>query len=284
MTTPCLYSIVRYAPYADTEEFANIGVVICAPKEGYFDFRLTKRNDARVRGFFHDDSLFPAAKDAISRELELTKQHAGNIITDKELAQFFRYFTAKKESIFHFSTMRVRLTNEPKKELDLLYSHYVNHINYTKERREEILAAELKRSIERIDGLKNIFRNDVIEGMLTKFGMPLVARRDGVIKKAIKPLSFSQAEPGKMTEHCDLWVNRINRAAEEDLLSADDVLFTIEGPINPTSHQTKAMDVIKRTMDKSGINHCPVNNDKEAIDFAKQAIVVPPASRDNLIR
>ncbi|WP_165738082.1 DUF3037 domain-containing protein, partial [Enterobacter hormaechei] len=26
MTTPCLYSIVRYAPYAETEEFANVGV------------------------------------------------------------------------------------------------------------------------------------------------------------------------------------------------------------------------------------------------------------------
>lgn len=33
MTTPCLYSIVRYAPYAETEEFANIGVLLCAPKE-----------------------------------------------------------------------------------------------------------------------------------------------------------------------------------------------------------------------------------------------------------
>ncbi|XLF30659.1 DUF3037 domain-containing protein [Klebsiella pneumoniae] len=35
MSTPCLYSIVRYAPYAETEEFANIGVVMCAPKENF---------------------------------------------------------------------------------------------------------------------------------------------------------------------------------------------------------------------------------------------------------
>ncbi len=48
MTTPCLYSIVRYAPYAETEEFANIGVLLCAPKENYFDFQLTKRIDSRV--------------------------------------------------------------------------------------------------------------------------------------------------------------------------------------------------------------------------------------------
>ena len=70
MTTPCLYSIVRYAPYAETEEFANIGVLLCAPKENYFDFQLTKRNDSRVKNFFHDDCIFPVAKDSIQRELQ----------------------------------------------------------------------------------------------------------------------------------------------------------------------------------------------------------------------
>ncbi|MDE1188453.1 MAG: DUF3037 domain-containing protein, partial [Pantoea sp.] len=28
MTTPCLYSIVRFSPYPETEEFANVGVVV----------------------------------------------------------------------------------------------------------------------------------------------------------------------------------------------------------------------------------------------------------------
>ncbi|MEI6957517.1 DUF3037 domain-containing protein, partial [Klebsiella pneumoniae] len=70
MSTPCLYSIVRYAPYAETEEFANIGVVMCAPKENFFDFQITKRNDSRVRSFFHDDCIFPIAKDTIQRELQ----------------------------------------------------------------------------------------------------------------------------------------------------------------------------------------------------------------------
>lgn len=282
MTTPCLYSIVRYAPYADTEEFANVGVVICAPKERYFDFRITKRNDSRVKNFFHDDCIFPVAKDAFNRELTLAKYHASNIFSDKELAQFFRYFTAKKESIFHFSTTRVRMTHDPKQELDSLYSHYVNHVNYTKERREEVLATELKRSIERIDGLKNAFRNDSIEGLFTKFTMPLVAKRAGIIKKAIKPLSFSQSEPGKMTEHCDLWVNRIKRAAEEELLNIDDVLFTVEGPKNATPSQLKALDFIYKTMDKNEINHWPVSDSEQTIKFAKEVLIIPPTNYGEL--
>ncbi len=117
MTTTCLYSIVRYAPYAETEEFASIGVVMCAPKESFFDFQLTKRNDSRVRNFFHDDSIFPMAKDAIQRELQFAKAQASQIIAPQQLAQFFRYFTTKKESIFQFSTVRVVLSPNPGAEL-----------------------------------------------------------------------------------------------------------------------------------------------------------------------
>ena len=74
MTTPCLYSIVRYAPYAETEEFANIGVVLCAPKNHAFYFKLTKSNDARVSAFFRDDTIFRLARDAVARELKLAQE------------------------------------------------------------------------------------------------------------------------------------------------------------------------------------------------------------------
>ena len=31
MKYACLYSIVRFAPFAETEEFANVGIVLTAP-------------------------------------------------------------------------------------------------------------------------------------------------------------------------------------------------------------------------------------------------------------
>lgn len=34
MKYSCLYSIVRFAPYAETEEFANVGIVLTAPAYG----------------------------------------------------------------------------------------------------------------------------------------------------------------------------------------------------------------------------------------------------------
>lgn len=273
MTTPCLYSIVRYAPYAETEEFANIGVVMCAPKENFFDFQITKRNDSRVRNFFHDDCIFPIAKDTIQRELQFAKAQASQISGHHQLAQFFRYFTAKKESIFQFSASRVVLTSDPKAEMQLVYNRYVNHSDYTKERREDVLAKELKRSLDRIDGLKNAFKLECIDGTYTKFNMPLVAKQNNKIQCAIKPLAFTQSEPGKMMEHSDTWVMRVTRAAEENLLSIDDVLFTLETPESPTEGQRKVIHTIKKTMDQKGINHIEASNHRESIEFAKKSLL-----------
>lgn len=34
MKYACLYSIVGFAPYAETEEFANVGILLSAPASG----------------------------------------------------------------------------------------------------------------------------------------------------------------------------------------------------------------------------------------------------------
>lgn len=273
MTTPCLYSIVRYSPYPETEEFANVGVVICAPKEGYFDFHITKRNDSRVRSFFHDNSIFPAAKDAFHCELVFAKSKAIEVSGAQNLANFFNYFTAKKESIFHFSPVRVVLTENPQKELKRIYNQYINHSDYTKTRREEILAKALKLSIERLDGMKNVFKSQKINGDLAKFSMPLVAKNNNTITRAIKPLAFENTDPGKMMEHGDAWVMRIKRATEEHLLSPKNVLFTIEEPDDASSSQMKVIMSIKKSMAAIGVNHLPADDMKSALDFAGERII-----------
>ncbi|MBU3893030.1 DUF3037 domain-containing protein [Serratia rubidaea] len=272
MNTPCLYSIVRYAPYAETEEFANIGVVLCAPKKQAFHFKLTKSNDARVSAFFRDDTIFPYARDAISRELKMAQEQVKHLESPDDLAQFFSYMTAKRESIFHFSSTRVVLTSSPEKELNLIYDKFINHSEYNKERREDILARELKSRINSYSELKNAFKKETLGGELTRFSMPFVAKSDGEILCAIKPLSFGQSEPGKMMEHCDSWVARVSRAASEGLLSLSNVLFTIDGHERPSDHEARAMNEIRKTFDKNGISHYKHNDESSIISFAKAAL------------
>ncbi|HIE5387013.1 TPA: DUF3037 domain-containing protein [Enterobacter cancerogenus] len=272
MTTPCLYSIVRYAPFAETEEFANIGVVLCAPQKHVFLFRLTQSNDARVTSFFKDDTIFPIAKDAVARELKLAQEQTKNISSADDIANFFSYLTAKRESIFHFSSTRVVLAESPEHELHRVYDKFVNHSDYNKERREEILTRELKNRLNSYAELQNVFRKETFGGALTRFTMPFVAKNEDEILCAIKPLAFVQQEPGKMMEHCDSWVSRVKRAADERLLNLANVLFTIDGHKHPSSSEAKAMDEIRRTFDRNNLAHFNHNDELSIIKFAKAAI------------
>lgn len=272
MTTPCLYSIVRYAPYAETEEFANIGVVMCSPKKRTFHFMLTQSNDARISAFFRDDTIFPLAKDAVASELRFAQEQSYHFQTDEQLANFFNYLTTRKESIFHFSSTRVVMANDPEKELLRIYNQFVNHSDFSKERREEILAKELRRRLNTYAELKDSFRKETFGGELTRFTMPFVAKSADEVLCAIKPLAFVQSQPGKMMEHCDSWVSRVTRAAEENILSLKNVLFTIDGHTSPKSIESKAMDEIRKTFDRHHIAHFKHDDEKSIIEFAKASL------------
>lgn len=50
----CQYAIVRFAPFIETGEFANVGVVMMAAREGYFGFKLETQRYGRVTRFFEE--------------------------------------------------------------------------------------------------------------------------------------------------------------------------------------------------------------------------------------
>jgi hypothetical protein len=50
----CMYAVVRFMPFAETREFANVGVVVIAPKFGLYDFKLAPQKLGLVTQFFDD--------------------------------------------------------------------------------------------------------------------------------------------------------------------------------------------------------------------------------------
>jgi len=38
----CQYALLRFRPFAETGEFANVGIVMLAPEARFFGFRLLK--------------------------------------------------------------------------------------------------------------------------------------------------------------------------------------------------------------------------------------------------
>lgn len=72
------YSIIRFLPYAETEEFANVGVVMFAPTARYFDFQLTNKW-RRLGAFFDtlDRRVFAEGVRAFREELVRTRNLVG---------------------------------------------------------------------------------------------------------------------------------------------------------------------------------------------------------------
>ncbi|EPG6917910.1 DUF3037 domain-containing protein [Proteus mirabilis] len=273
MKIPLLYSIIRYAPYAETEEFANVGVVICSPKTNELHFSLTKSNDARIQNFFRDDSIFKVVKPLIENELNVASDIASNFNSAEGLRDFFFNLTEKRESIFCYSPVRVLMAHNANEELDRLYSKFIKQTGNTKERREDILAAELRHRFQVHSELKGAFKKIRLGGELTSFEMPLVAETSAKeILCAIKPLAFNQIEPSKMLEHCDKWVARIRRAVDEKILTFNNVLFTIDHKVKLKTPESKAIDEIRYTLDKYKITHFEAKDKDSAIKFAKQKL------------
>ena len=53
--------IVRFAPFAETEEFANVGIVLSVPAIGRMEYRLARKNLKRVNHFFECNNLLAKA-------------------------------------------------------------------------------------------------------------------------------------------------------------------------------------------------------------------------------
>lgn len=138
--TPCLYAIVRFCPFVETEEFANVGVIIIAPEHRIFEFKLMTEKHARITNFFGqlDAQVFTTSIQNLNEELErirkLLQHHVKN--NDAGFARaLFDEVVRPREAIIKFSSVRAVLMADAKAKLDELYGYYVERDFVTPEYR-----------------------------------------------------------------------------------------------------------------------------------------------------
>ncbi|MGL5599110.1 MAG: DUF3037 domain-containing protein [Aeromonas sp.] len=122
------YAIIRFRPHRTIEEFANIGVVMCAPKAGFFDYRIETRSFARLLGFFSglDVSLPLTATAYVAAELQRVKTLAQEIGNAEVVQRLFSEATKGREGVIYFGEARVaRITGSVDEQLDRLFEEYV---------------------------------------------------------------------------------------------------------------------------------------------------------------
>lgn len=274
--TGCLYAIVRFAPFAETGEFANVGIVMMAPEQRYFGFKLMGARHSRVTRFFDqlDAHVFRATMKAVREELErvaaLLRQHGFDKRYKKNDVDFakrlFGEMIRPRETVITFSQARVTLVEDAGASLEELYGHYVERDFVTRQYQEGVLERGVQQWFWRAGIAGRFTRMDVgNEDYHAPF--PFVEKQGAVVIKAIKPLNLSQPQASKILDHGGQWLFRVNALKKRGLLPCK-VLFAVGPPPDEETPQMRAFDEIVGSLQETGVRVLPYANKAEILAFA----------------
>lgn len=274
--TPCQYAIVRFTPFVETGEFANVGVVMMAPQARYFGFKLLTRRHGRITKFFEelDAKVFRHAMFELEDELErvhgLMKDHGFDRRLKNNDTEFAKKLFAEvlrpRETIVRFGEPRVVLADDPKETLNELFAYYVERNFVTKEYRETVL----DRGVRQL-----LFKNQLGERFhRTKVGddefhvtFPFVELRDERPAKIIKPLNLAQDETTKILEHGNKWEFRIRKLQERQAVP-DRILFAFEGPEGQGPRARACLEAAGM-LRETGVTVMPYQDRVKLLEFAR---------------
>ncbi|MDM5178241.1 DUF3037 domain-containing protein [Massilia sp. DJPM01] len=238
MSIPCLYAIVRFCPFLETEEFANAGIIMIAPEHGFFAYKLITRRHARVTNFFEqlDGSVFKTAMQNLREEFEraaaMLRTHGIDKkykLNDVEFSKsLFAEIVRPREAVIKFSKVRGVLADDPETKLEDLYGYYVERDFVTKEYREAVLERTMRRWIFDA-GIASKFDKMEVGNDEYHATFPFVEQDGTRVVQAVKPLNLAQDQPSKILDHGGQWLFRIHTLQRKHLLP-NRILFAVEGP------------------------------------------------------
>lgn len=228
----CQYAIIRFLPYAETQEFANVGIVLACPETGYFGFKLEKRRFGRVAAFFAklDMKVYRAAIGGFDKELaRIAGFVADGQLRGDELRAAFDSLVHPREAIVRFGSVRPTLVESPEEALDQLFAYYVEHDFATPDHQERVVMKRVRALVNSLKLERPFKPRDIGDPDYIHVKFPLVQADDGHVLKAIKPFFLAQDEPNKVLTYGGGWVDRVKRLRSRKLLP-EAVLFAVEGP------------------------------------------------------
>lgn len=273
----CQYAIVRFAPYVETGEFANVGVLMMAPRLRYFGFRLETRRHGRVTRFFEelDPKLYREALLGLRKELqrvhEVLKAHGFDgprKDNDVGFAQrLFSEVVCPRESIVRFSEPRIVLADEPSEKLKELFGFYVERNFVTKEYTETVLEKGIRKWLYEAE-IDQRFHRMTIGDKEYQATFPFVELIDNQPVKVIKPLHLAQENPSKIIDHGGAWLFRIEELRRRNRLPGR-VLFTVAGPETGDDRRRHAFSEIVARLKGAGVEVADYMNQERVLEFAR---------------
>lgn len=248
----CNYATVRFCPYPETGEFANIGVVVASPQTAAMQFRVLERRIRRLTGFFPelDRGVFKAARQSLVQHLEQV-QLQWNPLGDsykpsspEEIRMEtirFQELTRPRESLLSFGTVGTLFAASVESALDDLFGRYVERLFAHEPEYQETVMRQRLHSWLKEWHVSSHFRPASLGDDVYHVSFPFVRTADKGL--AIKPLNLDRMDPSDISDHGDQWVNRVARLRRAQQLPAQ-VVFPVALPATGVK-RTAAEEIVE---------------------------------------
>ncbi|PPD04259.1 MAG: hypothetical protein CTY29_06240 [Methylobacter sp.] len=263
----CKYSIVRFQPFAETEEFVNIGVVLYATASKRIEFKLLdSRNHKRVTGFFPELSktVFIEAAKIMHAEIDRVKHYLDE--TTGITVDLYAELTRRREDIIRFSDSRVMFCVDPVACVNELFEQTVKRSFVHEPGYEETLKKRVRALLDSRN-LGALYKEASI-GVADKYEatFPFV-RKQGPLR-IIKPIHFLQEKPSAQIDHAHYWLSKVAQLDKLNFIEPGQVLFAYDTPYQSQIGIFYPIDEIIAQADKIGVIMANIHKEDEIADFA----------------
>jgi hypothetical protein len=257
------YAIVRFAPFVETEEFANVGLILACPVQGKFWYKLQSKRYRRITRFFEDidSKLYLATVNNVKKEFERIQNVA--MTSDVNITEIFKEIVRPRETIVKFSETRIVLGKDGQLLIDELFQHYVERSFLTKDYKEAAMERSVK-SILKQNNLAAHYNRQMLSDGIYEASFPFVSENR---TKIIKPLHLTHEKPSQVFDHGMSWLNKVDELRERGVIK-NEVLFTVDEP-QPDSKVHSIYETLIERFEKHDINVALYEDRDKIIEFAQ---------------
>lgn len=272
----CQYALLRFRPFVETGEFANVGIALLAPDARFFGFRILKRY-GRITQFFHQldrkiyldgRQLFKEEMDRFAIELRRAaldgRKTQPNVLLARNL---FAEVVRPREAMLQFSEQRVVLADDPKAKLLQLFDHYVERNFVTKEYQERLLENNVRKLLFGAQ-IGAQYQKGKVGTDDFSVNFPFVNLVNGKVERVIKPLYLAQGDTTKILTHGGLWVDKVRRLRKRHALP-EKVLFPVTEPA-ANSKPYHAFQEIRHDLLAENVEVVSANDEHKILRFATE--------------
>lgn len=279
MKYACRYAIVRFMPYPETGEFANVGVVVMSPQARYFGFRFIERRVARITAFFEelDANIFRNAQRIFVDELTrirntFTHRFARLDDSPTELRlmnAMFDEITRPREAIMYLDEPRVTMEEDPEQALGELFDTYVARAFTANPLNEKAIEKRVKAMLKAAD-LVPIYQEEILgDGTYYKARFPFVKLNHMQVPvRAIKPINLAQEDASQLYAHGWEWVGKVRLLRKFNRLPGH-VMFAAEPPQEAFGAKASAFAEIQHELERLDINVVRADDTTRIVEFAQ---------------